>query len=132
MKNINIKKSWDFSPNSKIYLHIGPRRVHIKGFGLYSLSVEQGEDIYASHLWTKSQNITYDQLADNQSLFVKPRMGKLFAFIAFLLSMVCFCVFIFTRYWWSLMPVAPFAIYALLYTTILKDRYLIIKNDVGD
>jgi hypothetical protein len=38
MKTIIIRKSLDFSSNSKIYLHIGAKKIHIKGFGSYSFT----------------------------------------------------------------------------------------------
>jgi hypothetical protein len=128
MKTIKIKKSYDFSANSKIYLQIGSKKMHIKGFGLFPITIEPGEDIYASHLWTRSKKMSYDQLTDSNSLIIKPRMGKLFAFIVLLILIICFCVFIFTKYRWSFIPLAPIALYVLVYISILKNRYLIIAS----
>jgi hypothetical protein len=130
MKTIKIKKSYDFSPNSKIYLHIGSRKVNIKGFGLFSLPVEPGEEFFASHLWTRSNKIPFEQLTNNSNYLIKPRMGKVLAFTSLIILMVCFCIFIFTKSRWSFLPLLPLAIYVGSFLTVLRNRYLIIEKDI--
>ena len=77
MKNIRICKSHDLSSNSKIFLHIGEKKIHIKGFGLYNISLESGQKIHASHLWTGSNKVKYEDLLEDSTLIIRPRMRKL-------------------------------------------------------
>lgn len=127
MKTIKIRKSVDFSENSKIYLHIGTKLTHIKGFGSFSLPVEQGEEFFASHLWTKSNKINYSEISDNESFIIKPRMGKVLAFATLIVFTLCTVFFLFTKNRWSYIPLVPIVIYVFLHLSILKDRYLIIS-----
>jgi hypothetical protein len=130
MKNIIIKKSNYFSGTSNIYLNVGSRKVLIKGFGSYTIPVSEGENIYASQLWTESNRIDYNRLEEGISLLIKPRLSKLFALIIGIVFLLCSIVFIFTRIRWSFLPLIPFAIYIGVYLTILRDRYLIIEKEI--
>src|SRR4030042_71563 len=127
MKTITIKKNIEFSANSKVYLHLGSKCIHIKGFGPFSFTVEPGEVFYASQLWTQSNRIKYDQLNNNSSFLIKPRLGKVLAFIILVVFMICTLLFLFFRSRWSYMPLMPFVIYVGLYLSFLRNSYLIIK-----
>jgi len=127
MKTIKIRKSIDFSENSRILLYIGGKKIHLKGFESFSLPVNPGEEIYATHLWTGSNNISYDHIEDGDMFLVRPRLGKQFAFINLIIFMICFAIFYFTRWRWSFVPLLPTVLYAGLYITILRNRYLIIE-----
>jgi predicted RND superfamily exporter protein len=127
MKTITIKKTYEFSENSEIYLNSGTRQIHIKGFGSFSLTLEPGEEFFASYLWTRSNKITYEQLTNNYSFIIKPKFGKLLAFLVIILFVVCFCIFIFSKSRWSFLPLTPIVIYVFAYLSILKNRYLIIE-----
>jgi len=129
MKTIRIKKNYEFSPNSKVFLHIGDKQVQIKGFESFSFTIEPGQEFFASQQWTRSNKIMYSQISDISSYIIKPRLGKMLAFIALILFTVCTVIFIFTKYRWSYIPLALVAFYILLYLTILREKYLIIKPD---
>ena len=128
MKTVTIKKSHEFSPNSKIYVKYGTKKLHIKGFGSYSLSVNPGEEIYTTHLWTQSNRIAYDKIVDESIFEIKPRLGKILAFIGIIIFSICFCIFLFTKSRFSFIPLVLIALYVIVYLTFLKNRYLIIKS----
>jgi hypothetical protein len=127
MKNFKICKSHELSSNSKIFLHIGEKRIHIKGFGLFKISLEPGQEFHASHQWTRSKKIKYEDIKNGSSFLIRPRIGRLFIFILLIVFSICTCIFLFTKFRWSFIPLAPFAIYILLYVSLFKDRYLIIE-----
>ena len=129
MKNINIKKNRDFSGNSKIYLHVGDSRTHINGFGLYHLSIHPREEMYATHHWTMSNRIHYDELNEGISLVIKPKLTKKLALIIGIVFVICSLIFLITKYRWSFLPLLPFVLYVGTYLTILKNRYLIIEKE---
>lgn len=129
MKNVSVKKSKYFSNTSKIYLFVGSKKVLIKGFELYTIPINEGENIAASHLWTGSNKIGYNKIEDGNSFVIKPRLSKLLALIIGIVFLFCSIIFILTSYRWSFLPLIPFIIYIVIYLTILKDRYLIIEKD---
>lgn len=129
MKTIRIKKNYEFSPNSKVLLHIGDKQVQIKGFESFSFTVDPGQEFFVSQQWTRSNKISYSQISDISSFLIKPRLGKMLAFIALLIFVVCTVIFVFTKNRWSYLPITPVAFYILLYLTILREKYLIIKPD---
>jgi len=51
MKNINIKKSITFQNTSKIYVFVGLESIN-KRIWVYTIPINEGENIIASHLWT--------------------------------------------------------------------------------
>jgi hypothetical protein len=126
MKTIKIRKSTDFSDNSKVYLHIRNEKIHIRGFESISLSVNPGDILFASQQWAKSNKFSYDEIEDEASFVIKPKLGKVFAFINLIILMICYAIFHFTRSRWSFFPFIPSLIYIALYLTVLKNRYLII------
>jgi hypothetical protein len=128
MKTIKIKKSSDLSENSKIYLHVGDKKKHIRGYESYSITINPGEEFFASHQWTSSNKYSYDQINDGSSFIIRPRLGKKFAFINLVILMICFVIFYFTRSRWSFFPLLPSAIFGGLFLTVLKDKYLIIES----
>ena len=127
MKSVKIRKNHELSSSSKIYIHVGERKIHIKGFGEHSVSINPGEEFRVTHLWTGSKILKYDDLSDVSTFLVKPRIGKLFGLVLLVVFSICTCIFLFTRFRWSFIPLVPFAIYIFIYMSILKDRYLIIK-----
>jgi hypothetical protein len=129
MKNISIKKSNYFSNTSKIYVFVGSRKVLITGFGLYTIPINVGEKISASHLWTGSEKLDYDKIDESISLVIKPRLNRLLALVIGIVFLLCCAIFIVTGYRWSFLPLIPFVIYIGTYLTILKDRYLILEKD---
>jgi hypothetical protein len=129
MKTINFRKNPEFSPDSKVVLHVGTKVIHIKGFGSFSVLAEPDEEVYASHLWTGSNKIDYNKIEDGNSFVIKPRLSKLLALIIGVVFLFCSTIFILTSYRWSFLPLIPFIIYIVIYLTILKDRYLIIEKD---
>jgi len=129
MKNISIKKSSYFSNSSKVYVFVGSRKVLIKGFGLYTLPINEGEFIYASQLWTGSNRIYYDNLVDGILLIIKPRLNRIFALIVGIVFLVCTIISILTKCRWSFLPLVPFIIYIAIYLSVLRNRYLIIEKD---
>jgi len=126
MKTITIKKDYDFSPMSKVILHIGERKEYLKGFGPFSFNIYPDQKFYASHQWTGSNRIKYNEIDDNTSFLVKPRFGKVLAFVTLIIFMVCMIIFLFSRFRWSFIPLVPIAVYVLVYLSILRNRYLII------
>ncbi len=128
MKTINIRKSTQFSEDSKIMVHAGERSMHVRGFDARSFTVEDEEEIYASHDWTQSNRIGYDSLGDGQTYIIMPRLTKKLAFIILITFMVCAAVFFFTKIRWSFIPLIPFGIYILLYLTLLRKKYLIVEQ----
>jgi hypothetical protein len=127
MKTVKIRKNNEFSPDSKVFLHIGEKQIHIKGFESFSFNVEPGQEFFASQLWTKSNKITYNQLDNSSCLIIKPRLGKVLAFTSLMIFAACTLVFIFTKFRWSYIPLVLIGFYVLFYLTILRDKYLIIK-----
>lgn len=132
MKNIKIKKSKYFSNTSKVYVIVGSRKALIKGYGIYTVPVNEGENIYASQLWTGSNRIDYNKLEEEIPLFIKPRLSRLFALIIGVVFIFCSIVFIAARFRWSFLPLVPFAIYVGAYLTVLRNRYLIIESETTD
>ncbi len=124
MKNVRIRKGHDLSAKSKVFVNINSKKVHLKGFDFGTFSIEPGEELYASQNWTRSRKIGYEQLEDGSTLLVKPRIGKLFAFITIVVFSLCLLFFLFTRNRWSFIPLAPFGLTALLMVSLLKNRYL--------
>ena len=124
MKTFKIKKDFDLSPYSKIILYYGNRKIHIKEYDFSEITLEPGESVYASQLWTRSKKLQYEDITDNSTYIIKPQLTRLLAYIIFVISLICIVVFIFTRWRWSLIPIIPFVIYVLLFVTILYDRYL--------
>gem|GEM_PF-2635648 len=112
------------SPYSKIILYYGNRKIHIKEYDFSEITLEPGESVYASQLWTRSKKLQYEDITDNSTYIIKPQLTRLLAYIIFVISLICIVVFIFTRWRWSLIPIIPFVIYVLLFVTILYDRYL--------
>ena len=129
MKNVQIKKSKYFSHGSKIFVHVGSRKIHLKGFELYTVPIDEQENISVSHLWTSSSKINYDQLENGVSLVIKPRLNRFFALIVGIVFLLCLLISIFTGSRWSYIPLIPFIIYIGIYLTVLKNRYLIIEKD---
>jgi hypothetical protein len=124
VKTFKIKKDFDLSPYSKIILYYGNRKIHIKEYDFSEITLEPGESVYASQLWTRSKKLQYEDITDNSTYIIKPQLTRLLAYIIFVISLICIVVFIFTRWRWSLIPIIPFVIYVLLFVTILYDRYL--------
>ena len=124
MKTFKIKKDYDLSPYSKIILYYGNRKIHVKEYDFSEITLEPGESVYASQLWTRSKKLQYEDITDNSTYIIKPQLTRLLAYIIFVISLICIVVFIFTRWRWSLIPIIPFVIYVLLFVTILYDRYL--------
>lgn len=132
MKTVTIRKNYDFSPTSKVILHIGERKEFLKGFGPFSFTIGPDQEFYASHQWTRSNGIEYDEIGENTSFLVKPRFGKVLAFVTLMIFMFCTVIFIFTRFRWSFIPLALIAIYVMIYVTILSHKYLIIEPTSKD
>jgi hypothetical protein len=129
LKTINIKKDYDFSARSNVFIHIGQVKTHLNGFGSISIPIDQGNEIFASHLWTKSKRIRFENIEDGDSFTIKPKLSKLFAFVTLLIFAICLLIFLFTKYRFSFVPLLPILIYVLLYISVLKNRYLrIIRN----
>jgi len=124
VKTFKIKKDYDLSPYSKIILYYGNRKIHVKEYDFSEITLEPGESVYASQLWTRSKKLQYEDITDNSTYIIKPQLTRLLAYIIFVISLICIVVFIFTRWRWSLIPIIPFVIYVLLFVTILYDRYL--------
>jgi predicted RND superfamily exporter protein len=124
VKTFKIKKDFDLSPYSKIILYYGNRKIHIKEYDFSEITLEPGESVYASQLWTRSKKLQYEDITDNSTYIIKPQLTRLLAYIIFVISLICIVVFIFTRWRWSLIPIIPFVIYVLLFVTILYNRYL--------
>jgi len=124
VKTFKIKKNYDLSPYSKILLHYGNRKIHVKEYDFSEITLEPGESVYASQLWTRSKKLQYEDITDNSTYIIKPQLTRLLAYIIFVISLICIVVFIFTRWRWSFIPLIPFVIYVLLFVTILYDRYL--------
>jgi predicted RND superfamily exporter protein len=127
MKTINIKKSNDFSPNSKVIIHIMEKKIHIKGFGSFSFNLEPGQEFFASQQWTQSNRIGYNQINDGSTFIIKPRLGKTLALVTLMITIVCMVIFVLTRFRWSFLPLIPIMIYVFVHITINKNKYLIIK-----
>jgi hypothetical protein len=128
MKTIKIRKANIFSANSKVFIYNGADKVHIKGFGLYALSIDSGDILKASHLWTKSDTINYEDLKDGSTVLIRPRFGRAFTIFVTILFIVCTCIFFLFKSKWSFIPLGVLAIYIAVYLTILKDKYLIIEQ----
>jgi len=124
VKTFKIKKDYDLSPYSKIILYYGNRKIHVKEYDFSEITLEPGESVYASQLWTRSKKLQYEDITDNSTYIIKPQLTRLLAYIIFVISLICIVVFIFTRWRWSLIPIIPFVIYVLLFVTILYNRYL--------
>jgi predicted RND superfamily exporter protein len=132
MKTISIRMNYDFSPTSKVILHIGERKEHLKGYRPFSFTVYPDQEFYVSHQWTNSNRIRYNEIGEDTSYLVRPRFGKVLAFVTLIIFMICTVIFIFTRFRWSFMPLVPIALYVVTYVTILRDKYLIIESTKTD
>jgi hypothetical protein len=129
MKTISVRKSKEFSTNSTIYVHVGSKKIHIKGFGSFQIPIEPGDHLFATHLWTSSNKVSYENINPATSLLILPRLGKILAFNILIVFIACALIFIFFKSRWSFFPLIPFVIYVILYLTILKNRYLIIRDE---
>ena len=128
MKTVKIRKSQDFSENSKVYLHIGNKRVHIKGFESLTFPVNPGDDLYSSQQWMKSKTISYDQIDDQSMYIIRPKLGKIFAFINLIIFLICCAIFYFTHSRWSFFLLLPSVLCIALYLTVFKNRFLLIES----
>lgn len=124
MKTINISKSSDFSSESKVILHIGSDHIHIKGFGSYTFSLGPRESFYLTHQWTSSPKMYYEDLAESNSLIIKPRLDKRFLFIIVYVLILCTIIFFIFKSRWSFLPILPFVFYIIMYLSILRNKYL--------
>jgi hypothetical protein len=129
MKTISIKKNNEFSANSRVYVHSGSKRIHVIGYEPITLQVEPGQEFYGSQLWTQSNRLEYDQINDNSKFLIKPRLGKILAFVILVVFAICTVIFLFTRWRWSYVPLFPFVIYVGLYLSLLKNSYLILQEE---
>ena len=129
MKTVIFRKSKDFSSNSKVILHLGNDKTHIRGFGSYSFSIEPNQELFASQQWVRSEVISYATVNDNTTYLIKPKLDKLLAIITLIVFFVCAIVFLTTKSRWSFIPILPIALYVIVYLTILKNKYLIITPD---
>jgi hypothetical protein len=129
MKTIKIRKDNLFSANSKVFICSGTNKVHIKGYGLYALSLDAGDSIQASHLWTKSYPLKYEDLVDGSTVLIKPRFDRFFTIVVTVLFIAGICIFFLYKSRWSFIPLGIIAIYVAVYLTILKDRYLVIREE---
>jgi hypothetical protein len=127
MKTVKMKKSKVFSSKSRVYINIGHQKTYLKGFGLYAISVNPGDSIIASQLWTKSNCLNYDDIIDGSIFLIKPRMGRTFTLLVLFIFIICSCIFFLYKSRWSFVPIGIIAIYISLYLTILKNKYLIIE-----
>jgi len=127
MKTLKIRKSTQFSEDSRIMVHTGEKSMYLRGFDPRTVTVEEGQELYASHQWTESNRINYSLLEDGLTYFIKPRLSKGLALIIFLTLMACGVFFYFTMNRWSFVPLLPLALYVLTYLTFLRKKYLIIE-----
>lgn len=133
MKTILISKTNDFSDESKLILHIYSEKIHIKGFGSYKFSLNPGDSFYLTHQWTSSPKMYYDNLAEENSLIVKPRLDKRLLILIMVTLILCSIVFFILKSRWSFLPMIPFVVYILIYLTILRKKYLVfltVKNNL--
>ena len=124
MKRIYLRKSYDFSPDSKIIVNTALEKMLLKGHGNCELQITPGDSLYASQMWTKSKKIAYSDLTDGATMEIRPVLGKKLALVIFAVFTICLAVLILTKNRWSFMPLIPFVIYILLFLSIFKDRYL--------
>ena len=127
MKQIHIMKNKDFSVNSRVFLHVGDKKFHIKGYKSYSFHLEPGQEFFASHQWTRSNRILYNNVGDGSIFLIRPRLTQKHAYILLLSIVISIILIPITRSAWSFAAVIPINIYILSCITILKNRYLIIK-----
>jgi len=127
MKTIHIRKHTQFSEDSKIIVHTGEKSQHLRGFDPRSVTVDDDQELYASHQWTESNRINYSMLEDGLTYLIKPRLSKRLAFIILITLMACGVFFYFTKNRWSFVPLIPLALYVLTYVTVLRKKYLIIE-----
>jgi hypothetical protein len=131
MKKVIIKKSKYFTSSSKIFLCLKNERILLSGFGLYTISLNEGDSFYVKQLWTRSKSISYDQVEDGSQLSVKPKLNRLLAFIIGVVFIICFIVYIYSKSRWSFTPLIPFIIYIITYLSFLRNEYLILKRSDG-
>jgi hypothetical protein len=131
MKTIKIRKSKYFSSNSKIFAKTESNKLFLKGFGLFTISVNPGENLFATQLWTSSNKVSYDEIMDGSTLIVRPRLGRNLVVIITIIFVLGVVVFSLTKFKWSFIFLLPFAIYILLYLTIFKNKYLILKQETN-
>lgn len=127
MKTIKITKSNDFSPNSKVILHVGSEKIHLKGFGSFSFSLSPGEEFYLTQQWAGSKIMAYEDMEEGSSFLVKPRLDKRLAFITLLVFIICTIIFFVIESRWSFFPLLPLIIYIILYLSVFRNRYLILQ-----
>jgi hypothetical protein len=127
MKTIKIRKSTQFSEDSRIMVHAGGESIFLRGYDSRPLTVDEDQELYASHQWTESNRLSCSMLKDGHTYFIKPRLSKGLAFIIFLTLMACGVFFYFTMNRWSFVPLLPFALYVLAYITVLRKKYLILE-----
>ena len=132
MKTIKVRKDRIFSSRSKVFIFIGSKRIHIKGFELYAITLNQQDSIYASQLWTKSKVIKYDDVIDGATIVIRPFFGRAFTLFTLALFLVCAAVFYIWRSRWSFIPFGILGIYIIVFMTCLADRYLILDQNEGE
>ena len=115
MKTIKIKKANNFSGNSRVLVKYGLKKVHIKGFEFYAIPLESGDNIEASHLWTSSNILQYEDIIDGSIFTIKPRFGRLFTILVAVLFVLCCSIFFLYRSKWSFLPLGLVAIYISVY-----------------
>jgi hypothetical protein len=129
MKNIIIRKDKYFTSESKVIVRSGSDKIWIKGYRLYTIPVDKGKCIFATHLWTGSNIIEYENLSEKVPLLIRARLGRGLALISLIVFLISVVLLVLTKSRWSVLPVIPVAIYIIAHLTILRNRYLIIEKD---
>lgn len=127
MKRVRIEKSDDLSDSSKIFLHLGDEKIHIKGFGSFTFTLNEGESFYITHQWVSSPRVHYEDIKDGDSFKVKPRLGKRFLIVFFIILIICTVTFFLLKSRWSYVPLLPFILYIITYLSVYRNKYFMLQ-----
>jgi hypothetical protein len=129
MKKIIIRKDRYFSSRSKIFLHAGSVKTCLKGYNPYIINLNEGDKLYATYMWTGSNEVDYEDLDENIPLLIRPRIRRSLIAVFLIVYLICVAVFIRTRWRLSVLPLLPFGVYIGAYITVLRNGFMVREKD---
>lgn len=124
MKNIFIKKSYDFSEKSHIYVYINDKKNCLSDYQLSKFNLSENDTIYVRQMWVTSKKLSYKYFDDDSKYMIKPLLGKISGFIFLIIFTFSIILFFVTHELWLSIPILLVAIYIIITITIFSNRYL--------
>ena len=127
MKTVYIKKGYDFSPNSSVFVWVGTLKRKLNEFDYAEILIEDGQHIHAQQMWCRSKKIDFSELEDKRKYIVKPMPNKNVALIILALFSIDVLGYIFFKLDFFKYFVGLIGLYIFFWITIGSQRYLKIR-----